>query len=263
MGQAILNMSLNIPSRKRSLSDTEPGLNEANFFDGSATVAPVIPTLAPPMEAPQEEIETVKNESGSNNKRKARSNDDAEEAGLNEKGDQLCSQPNCTNKARTGRGGLCKKHGGRARCKFVDNDGVECNKFAQSGGFCIKHGGGKKCSVEDCDKKAQAGGKCCTHGGGKYCSFEGCGKRAQSGGCCISHGGGKVCPFEGCGKKAQKGGYCKGHTGGVERHPDVEDLAADGTSVGGGSRLVHSGEEEGDVLHDRPLVVDDEKAEEN
>lgn len=62
-----------------------------------------------------------------------------------------------------------------------------CYNRAQSGGLCKAHGGGARCNVDGCNRSSQGRGKCRTHGGGKRCSFKGCEKGTQRKGYCFFH----------------------------------------------------------------------------
>lgn len=62
-----------------------------------------------------------------------------------------------------------------------------CYNRAQSGGLCKSHGGGARCTVTGCNRSSQGHGKCRTHGGGRKCSFKGCSKGTQRNGYCFLH----------------------------------------------------------------------------
>ena len=68
-------------------------------------------------------------------------------------------------------------------CSFLGG----CYNRAQSGGLCKAHGGGARCVIDGCTRSSQGNGKCRSHGGGKRCKVEGCVKGCQRGGYCYFH----------------------------------------------------------------------------
>lgn len=114
---------------------------------------------------------------------------------------------------------MCRKPG-----TFLNKDGrwikgkpchmSRCDKRAQSNGLCKGHGGGARCSHDGCSKSSQGGGLCRAHGGGKRCMHEGCDKGTQRNGFCYLHGGVRMCCYEGCDKKDRGNGKCFAHGGG-------------------------------------------------
>lgn len=111
------------------------------------------------------------------------------------------------------------KDGRRIRGKPCSFSGG-CFKRAQSGGLCKAHGGGARCTVDGCTKSSQGFGKCRTHGGGKRCQFDGCTKGTQRAGFCHLHGGVRTCREPDCNKKDRGNGKCIKHGGGP-KHKSV------------------------------------------
>ncbi|KAF0698342.1 Aste57867_11020 [Aphanomyces stellatus] len=116
-----------------------------------------------------------------------------------------CVHSDCTEAIKWPRG-LCRNHGGVAKCIVRD-----CVRGPQTGGACINHGGGRRCKIGGCHRSVQTRGLCKTHGGGVRCGQDGCANSSQGGGFCRRHGGGKRCLAPGCAKGVQRHGYCAVH----------------------------------------------------
>lgn len=117
-----------------------------------------------------------------------------------------CRVDQCDKRAQSN--GLCKGHGGGARCSFQG-----CAKSSQGGGLCRAHGGGKRCMFEGCEKGTQRNGFCYLHGGVRPCGVDGCDKKDRGNGKCFSHGGGRKCQAPLCVTTIRRGVFCDLHNG--------------------------------------------------
>lgn len=138
-----------------------------------------------------------------------------------------CSVIGCTNLSRSGKGGVCIRHGAKKRLCIHPG----CTNLQNTKRVCRRHGApAKACSVEGCTTNARKHGLCRKHGGmdTSQCRHPNCTLQSKGEGLCAKHGGKeyvRICKVEGCSNNVQ-GVYadrlCRRH-GAVIARCKVED----------------------------------------
>lgn len=165
----------------------------------------------------------------------------------------LCKVVDCKSMAK--KYGVCKKHGGRDRCRLEG-----CDRYAAVAGLCVAHGRSnpEACGAEGCDMPARISGYCTAHGAysrgrseihgallllqasmlqsratttefndepnkrkNSVCRMKNCDTPAHVWNLCRKHGGFYKCAAEGCEKHSQKVGLCWAHYK-VKREMDAQ-----------------------------------------